>query len=240
MMSIVTWAAAHPTLGIGIVVLALGAVIVVLAVRDARRKVRRVRAMDDVLLEMFKLALEEAERKAQSIVLDKKWEDTLKEIGKHIVGVDAEEYSGKDMTSKKQIAKIEKQVRKVSPTDEDTVPIYRAIANALENNDYGIQESLANHRRYRRLRKQLEQRRRVPSQAVNGAVNKCLDRLDILPNIYVHQKARMRNRVGLGQGTLASMREFIKAQDNNTGDMSNCLTELRVAVANFLGGENGG
>ena len=137
---------------------------------------------------------------------------------------------------RKEIAKIEKEVRRTVSTDEETIPIFKQIASAIVNSGYGIEEPEDN-RQYEKLKGKLEVLRRVPSNQINTVINKCLDYIYILSNIYVYHLARMRNKKGISQATLADMRNFIRDQENNTGDMSKCLTELRIEVAKFVKGD---
>jgi len=237
-VDIINWAELHPALSTSILMFLIGVVIAVWAIRDARKKLNGIYKIEDILLKMFNLALDVARSKAQTIKLDVQWDTTMKRIAKDIVGIDATKYSGKDMKDRKQMAKIEKEVRKVTPTDKDTVPIFKLMASAMVNNGYGIEEKeLTKKRQYKKLKQKLDILRKVPSNQINNAINKCLDYIYTLSNIYIHHLARMRITVGLSQETLAEMRNFIQAQENNTGDMSKCLTELRIEVDNFIGGD---
>ncbi|MFC1916770.1 hypothetical protein ACFLX1_01375 [Chloroflexota bacterium] len=108
----------------------------------------------------------------------------MKQVAKDIVRVATSKYSGKDMKDRKKIAKIGKEVMKITPTDEDTVPIFKLIASALVNNGYGIDEKESEEeRQYRKLKQRLKVLRKVPSNQINNAVNKCLDYIYTLSNI---------------------------------------------------------
>lgn len=239
-MGVVGWVESHPDITIGIMLFIPAVIIAIWAIRDAKKKLSRIHEIEDILLKMFKLALQVAKAKAQTIELDKQWDNTMKQIAKDIVGVDATKYAGKDMRGKREMVKIGKEVRKATPTDEDTVPIFKLIASAMVNNGYGIEEKeLMKKGQYKKLKQKLDILRKVPSNQINNAINKCLDYIYTLSNIYIYHLARMKNTVGLGQATLAEMRNFIRDQENNIGDISKCLTELRIEVNYFMDGGKG-
>jgi hypothetical protein len=106
----------------------------------------------------------------------------------------------------------------------------------MENNGYGVMDRLSENAEYKRLSDKVELLRKVPSLKINELVNECKDYIYILSNTYTYQLARMRVTKGLSQATLAEMRNFVKEQEDNTGDMSRCLTELRVEVDRFIKG----
>lgn len=237
-MDVNTWAEHHPDLGFGIVLGIIGLVIAVLVIRDAKKRVNSIYEIDDILLDMFNLALGVARAKASVIKLDTQWDKVMRQIGKDVMGIDATKYSGKDMKDRREIAKIEKEVKKVAPTPEDVTTISKLVASAMVNNGYGIEErDLEKNIQYEKLKQRLRGLRRIPSKQINDAINKCLDYIYTLSNLYVYHIARMRNTVGLGQHTLAEMRNFIRDQENSTGDISKCLTELRIEVDKFARGD---
>lgn len=238
MMGIVAWAELHPYLSTGIVIIIIGVVVAILAIRDAKKRLKGIYEIDDILLRMFNLALGMARTKAEAINLDAQWGEVTKQIAKDIMGIDAARYADKDMKDRREIAKIGKEVRKVAPTDEDAVLVSKLIASALVNNGYGIEEKeLEGNRQYGKLKLRLGELRRVPSNQINDAINKCLDYIYTLSNLYIYHLARMKNTSGLGQQTLAEMRNFIRDQENNTGDISKCLTELRIEIDKFTKGD---
>lgn len=239
-VDIIKWAEVHPSLSIGILVIIIAVIVAIWAVRDAKKKLKRIYEIEDILLKMFNLALGIAELRAQTISLDAQWDTVMKRIAKDIVGIDATKYSNKDMKDKREIAKIEKEVKRTVSTDEETVPIFKQIASAMVNNGYGITEELEENRQNRRLKHKLEALRKVPSRQINDAINKCLEYIYILSHIYIYHLARMRNTSGIGEATLAQFQNFIQEQRNNTGDMSKCLTELRIEIVKFIdGGKDG-
>ena len=238
LLGIVEWAELHPNLSLGIVLGIVGLVVAILVIRDARKRVRGICEIDDIVLEMFRVALSKAKAKANTINFDAQWDKDMKRMGKHIMGIDAIRYSGKDMTDRREIAKIGKEVRKVAPTDEDAASISKLIASTMVNRGYGIEESdLEGNKKYDKLKQRLGELRRVPSKQINDAINKCLDYVYALSNLYIYHLVRMKNTEGLGEQTLAEMRNFIRDQENNTGDISECLTELRIEIDKFTRGE---
>lgn len=239
LMGIITWAELHPNLSTGILVVIIGSVVAVLAIRDARKRLNRIYEIADILLKMFNLALGMAKAKAQTINLDARYAAVMNEIIKDVAGIDATTYVGKDMKDRGEIAKIDRKARKVAPTDEEYWSVLKLIASAMVNNGYGIEEKelKENNKEYDKSKQRLETLRKVPSNQINDAINKCLNYIYILSNIYIYHSSRIKKRERLSQQTLAEMRNFIRDQENNTGDMSKCLTELRIEINKFTKGD---
>jgi len=240
-MDIVRWADLHPNLSTGIVIAIIGLVVAILAIRDARKRIKGIYEIDDVLLKMFNIVLGVAKAKAIAIKVDERWGKVMHQIIKDITGVDATKYVGRDMKDRKEIAKIARKAKKVAPTDEEHWSILKLIASAMVNNGYGIeeQELKGNNKEYDKSQQGLETLRKVPSNQINNAINKCLDYIYTLSNIYIFYSSCITNPDGLGQQTLAEMRNFIRDQENNIGDMSKCLTELRIEIDTFNKGDKG-
>jgi len=238
-MDIVGWAELHPNLSTGIIIAIIGLIVAILAIRDARKRLKGIYEIDDVLLKMFNIALVVAKEKAKAIELDERWGRVMYRIIKDITGVDATKYVGRDMTDRREIAKMDRRVKKLAPTDKDTKPILQLIASAMVNNGYGVEEKEleANNREYGKLKQRLGVLRRVPSNQINDAINKCLDSIYTLSNMYIFYSSRIRTTDGLSQQTLAEMRNFMRDQENNTGDISKCLTELRIEIDTFIKGD---
>jgi len=239
LMSIITWAELHPNLSTGILVVIIGLVVAILAIRDARKRLKGIYEIEDVLLKMFNIALVVAKEKAKTIKMDKRWGRVTYRIIKDITGVDAANYVGRDMTARREIAKMDRRVRKLASTDKDAQPILQLIASAMVNYGYGIEEKEleANSKEYGKLKRKLGVLRKVPSIQINDAINKCWDFIYTLSNIYIFYSTRIRMVGGLNQQTLAEMRNFIRDQENNTGDISKCLTELRIKIDKFVKGD---
>jgi len=237
-MGIAEWAELHPSLSLGIIMGIVGLVVAILIIRDARKRLKGIYEIEDILLSMFNLALGKAKAKAQTIKLDVRWATVMKEIIKDIAGIDATTYVGKDMKDRREIAKIDRKVRKIAPTDEDVPSVMKLIASAMVNNGYGIEEKeLEENGEYEKSKQRLEIVRKVPSNQINDAINKCLDYIYTLSNIYIYHLSRIKEPERLSQQTLAVMRNFIRDQENNTGDMSKCLTELRIEINKFTKGD---
>lgn len=236
-MGIAEWAELHPSLSLGIIMGVVGLVVAVLAIRDAKKRLKGIYEIEDILLRMFKLALGVARTKAQGIKLDARWASVVNKVMKDIVGIDAITYVGKDMKSRREIAKLNRKVRKIVPTDEEYWSVLKLIASAMVNNRYGIEErELEGIKEYNKSKHRLETLRKVPSNQINDAINKCLSYIYTLSNIYIYHSSRMKQPETLSQKTLAEMRNFIQDQENNTGDMSKCLTELRIEIDTFIKG----
>lgn len=240
-MGIAEWAELHPSLSLGIIMGIVGLVVAILIIKDARKRLKGIYEIDDVLLKMFNIALVAAKRKAKAIRLDERWGKVMHRIIKDITGVDATKYVGRDMTDRKEIVKMDKRVRKLAPTDKDAQPILKLIVSAIVNNGYGVEETEleAKNREYGKLKQRLGVLRKVPSNEINDAINKCLDFIYTLSNMYIFYSTRIRTTDGLNQQTLAEMRNFMRDQENNTGDISRCLTELRIEIDTFMKGDKG-
>lgn len=239
-MGIAEWAELHPSLSLGIIMGIVGLVVAILVIRDARKRLKNIYEIDDVLLEMFNIVLGVAKSKANAIKVDERWGKAIYRIIKDITGVDVIKYVGRDMTDKREIAKVDRQVKKIAPTGTDTQPLLKLIASAMVNNGYGIEEKeLEGNGEYDKSKQRLGILRKVPSNQINDAINKCLDYIYILSNIYIFYSSCITNPDGLDQQTLAEMRNFIRDQENNIGDISKCLTELRIEIDTFSKGYKG-
>ncbi|MFC1908492.1 hypothetical protein ACFLXD_01260 [Chloroflexota bacterium] len=236
-VDIINWIVVNPTLSTIIVVGFIAVIIALWAVSDARKKIQGIYDIENVLLKMYNLALNLAREKAKDIKLDAKWITTMKNVSNDIVGINSTKYKGKNTKDRKIIAKIEKDVKKVTPTDEDAVTILKLIASTMVNNGYGITEELQRNKKNKKLKRTLEVLRKVPSNDINNMINKYLEYIYILSHIYIFQLARMRNTAGMSEATLAEYRNSILDQENNTGDMSKCLTSLRIEIYNFVRGD---
>ena len=240
-MGVAEWAELHPSLSLGIVMGIIGLVVAILAIRDARKRIKGIHEIDDVLLKMFNIALAVAREKAKGIKLDERWGKVMYRIIKDITGVDAKKYVGRDMTDRSEIAKMDRRVRKFAPTDEDAQPVLQRIVSAMVNNGYGIDEKglETENRQYEKLKRRLGILRKVPSYQINDAINRCLDSIYTLSNMYIFYSCRIRTADGLNQQTLADMRNFMRDQENNAGDISKCLTGLRIEIDTFVRGDKG-
>lgn len=239
-VDIIHWIEIHPMLTSGIVIIIIGLIITILAIREAKKRIYRLYELEDNLLDMFKIAIKVAGDKANNIKYDEKYDSMMKRIAQDIFNIDPKEYAGKNLKDNKEIAKMEKQIRKQIPTDEDTVPYFKLIASALVNNSYGITGKLEQDKTYNNLKNRIETLRKVPSDTISKAVIKCLDYIYILSHNYIHHIVRLNNPSGVGEQTLAQLRNFVLEQDNNTGNMSECLTALRIEIDNYVkGGRDG-
>jgi len=238
-MGVIQWAELHPSLSLGIAMTIIGVVVAILAIRDARKRLKGIYEIDDVLLRMFNIALVVAREKANTIKLDDRWGRVMYRIIKDITGVDATKYVGRDMTDRREIAKMGRRVRKLAPTDEDAQPVLQGIVSAMVNNGYGVDEKglETKNRQYGRLKRRLGILRKVPSNQINDAINRCLDSIYTLSNMYIFYSCRIRTADGLSQQTLADMRNFMRDQENNAGDISKCLTGLRIEIDTFVKGD---
>ena len=241
-MEVAQWAELHPSLSLGIAITTIGVVVAILAIRDARKRLRGIYEIDDVLLKMFNIALVMAKEKASTIKLDERWGRVMYQIIKDTTGVDAKKYVGRDMTDRSEIAKMDRRVRKLAPTDEDAQPVLQRIVSAMVNNGYGVDEKgfETKNRQYGKLKRRLGILRKVPSYPINDAINRCLDSIYTLSNMYIFYSCRIRTTDGLSQQTLADMRNFMRDQENNAGDISKCLTGLRIEIDTFVRGDKGG
>ncbi len=235
-VDIILWTEAHPSLSTGILVAIPAVIVAIWWLTDVKKKLGQIKEAPDILLNMFQITLKVAEDKAQNIEYDKEYDAMMKRIIKDIFSIDAQEYKGKDMRDNKEIAKVEEKIRQNIPSDEDTVHYYRLVASALVNNGYGITEILGINNQYQRFKIKIEKIRKVPSEAINTTINKCLDYIYILSHNYLSHIVRLNNPKDVGEQTLAQLRNFVVEQKENTGDMSKCLTELRIEIDEFLRG----
>lgn len=238
-MGLITWASVHPTISTSIIVIIIAIIIAIWAIRDAKKKERELPGIVDMLEKRYDMLLDFAEERTKEIKVDKRFQNTMANIAQDILGINVRKYAGKDFKSKKIQQMIDADVRKGVKTDEESAVYYDLIASALDKDGFGLSGIEAKNK-HKKLMKRLRKARKVPSFRINEVINKCLEHSYSLASAYMFHKICIINKLPIGEDVLSEYESFNRKQRIGSGGMSNCQTELEIAITNFLEGNKDG
>lgn len=232
------WIETHPTLSVSIFIFALAVIIGIWAVRDARKKTRELYGVEDILDKRFTMLLDYADTRAKEIKIDNQFRGTMKKIAEEILSIETDKYKDKNFKAKAVQQSIGKEVEREVESDEKSIEYYDLIASALDNDGYGL-SVIKDDNKHIKLMKRLRKLRRVPSNEINNAINKCVEYSYSVASRYLFQSVCLINNLPIGAKVLASYRSFNRKEREGSGVMSNCLTELRTEIDKFMRGGKG-